>query len=139
MHTEQTTSFFPYLSTKFNSLVWSCIDADLHRSAVFHAERYYSMDRQNHDARHLYATALLHAGQTHSAVYLVDIPQDVRCSGCLDLQAKCYASLGRHRQARQALDGTLQDAKYAVAGTSALLLLYDPDNPHLCRPSIYER
>jgi anaphase-promoting complex subunit 3 len=76
------------------------------------------MDRQNHDARHLYATALLHAGQTYSAVHLVDVPQDVRCSGCLDLKAKCCIALGRHRQARQALEDTLQDAMYTAAGKS---------------------
>lgn len=115
MQAEHTSSFFPYLSQRFYTLVWSCLDADLHRSAVFYAERYFAMDKQSHDARHLYATALLHADQTYSALSLVNLP-DARCSGCLDLKAKCCTLLGRHRQAREALEETLQDTKYTSTG-----------------------
>jgi anaphase-promoting complex subunit 3 len=116
MQSDSVPSFFPFLSQRFYNLVWSCLDADLHRSAVFHAERYFAMDKQNHDARHLYATALLHAGQTYSAMCLVNVPPDVQCSGCLDLKAKCCTLLGRHRQAREALEEALQDTKYTSTG-----------------------
>jgi len=113
MHPEATPSFLPYLSQRFHTLVWSCLDSDLANSAVFYAERYYAMDQQNHDARHLYATALLRAGQTYSAIFLVTLPAEIRCSGCFELKARCCTALGRHRQAREALEETLQDPTYA--------------------------
>jgi anaphase-promoting complex subunit 3 len=74
------------------------------------------MDRTNHDSRHLYATALLREGQTYSALYFVNGAQDDQCTGCLDIKAKCCLALGRHRQAREALEGTLRDTNYVSAG-----------------------
>ncbi|KII88979.1 hypothetical protein PLICRDRAFT_108812 [Plicaturopsis crispa FD-325 SS-3] len=109
---EPPFSFQPQLCQRFKSLVWSCLDADLHRSAVFYAERYFAMDQQNHDARHLYATALLRAGQTFSAMCLVNIPPDICCPGCLEIRAKCCTVLGRHRQAREALEQCMSDSTY---------------------------
>ncbi|OCH95621.1 TPR-like protein [Obba rivulosa] len=106
----------PALSThlchRFSSLIWACLDADLLRSAVFYAERYYVCDVKNHDARHLYATALLRVGRPHSALFLVSLPTEARCSGCLEIKAKCCSALGRHRQAREALEASLRDASY---------------------------
>ena len=106
------------LCQRFQSLVWSCLDSDLHKSAVFYAERYYNMDPKSHDACHLYATALLRAGQTYSAMYLVDLPVEARCSGCLEIKAKCCTVLGRHRQAREALEESMQNAGYSPTCTS---------------------
>lgn len=110
MQPEVTQS--PFLCQRFHSLVWSCLDFDLHKSAVFYAERYYTMDLKSHDARHLYATALLRAGQTYSAMYLVNVPLEVRCSGCLEIKSKCCKALGRHRQAREALEECMLDTSY---------------------------
>jgi anaphase-promoting complex subunit 3 len=98
----------PALSQRFTALVWSCLDSDLNRSAVFYAERFFAMEKQNHDARHLYATALLHADQTYSAMHMVKDP-DIRCNVCSEIKAKCCTRLGRHRQAREILEQTLQD------------------------------
>lgn len=116
MQSEPLPSFFPYLSQRFQSLVWSCLDSDLTKTAVFHAERYYAMDPNNHQSRHLYATALLREGQTYSALYLVNNAQDVQCTGCLEIKAKSCTALGRHRQAREALEATLLDTKYVSGG-----------------------
>ncbi|KAI0041541.1 TPR-like protein [Auriscalpium vulgare] len=113
MQQETSPTFLPFLSQRFGTLVWSCIDADLHKSAIFYAERYFALDQENHDARHLYATAMLRAGQPHSALHLVNLPQDQRCSGCSELKAKCCSLLGRHRQAREALEDSLRDPAYA--------------------------
>lgn len=112
-----TQSFFPYLCRRFQSLVWSCLDADLTKSAVFHAERYFAIDPTSHDSRHPYAIALLREGQTYSALNLVNSAEDNQCTGCLEIKAKCCAALGRHRQAREALEATLQDASYVSLGT----------------------
>ncbi|EGO20998.1 hypothetical protein SERLADRAFT_452141 [Serpula lacrymans var. lacrymans S7.9] len=112
MQQEATQSFLPYLSQRFHTLVWTCLDSDLTKSAVFYAERYFAMNQLNHDARHLYATTLLCAGQTHSAMCLIDNPPDMRCSGCLEIKAKCCTALGRYRQAREALEESLQDTSY---------------------------
>ncbi|KAI9508481.1 TPR-like protein [Russula earlei] len=102
-------TYLPYLFRRFNSLIWSCLDADLHKSAVFYAERYFALDHGNHDARHLYATVMLRASQPHSALHLVNLPQDQRCNGCLEIKAKCCSTLGRHRQAREALEDILKN------------------------------
>lgn len=115
----EASSFLPYLRQRFHTLVWSCLDSDLAKSAVFYAERYYAMDQQNHDARHLYATSLLRAGQTYSAMFLVNLPAEVRCSGCFEIKARCCTALGRHRQAREALEETLQDATYTRTGSAS--------------------
>ncbi|TEB36224.1 TPR-like protein [Coprinellus micaceus] len=118
MQPEPLPTFIPQLSQRFQSLVWSCIDSDLVKTAVFHAERYYSLDKTNHDARHLYATALLRAQQTYSALHLVSGPRDEQCTGCLEIKAKCCTVLGRYRQAREALDTTLFDPTYVSSKSS---------------------
>ncbi|KAH8107198.1 protein prenylyltransferase [Cristinia sonorae] len=107
------------LSERFNSLVWSFLDAELHRSALFYAERYYVNDPTNHDARHLFATVLLRAGQSHSAHHLVNQPADSRCIGCLEIKSRCCTALGRHREARVALDETLADPNYVPGSSSS--------------------
>ncbi|KAA1471266.1 TPR-like protein [Dentipellis sp. KUC8613] len=112
MQAESNPTFLPYLSQRFNSLVWTCLDADLFKSAIFYAERYYALDQTSHDARHLYASAMLRAGQSQSALHLVTLPQDQRCSGCLEIKSKCCTALGRHREAREALDESLRDPNY---------------------------
>lgn len=116
MQSEPTSSFYPSLCQRFQSLVWSCLDSDLTKSAVFHAERYFSLDRNNHESRHLYATALFREGQTYSALYLVNGAKDEQCAGCLEIRAKCCTVLGRHRQAREALEATLRDTTYVSSG-----------------------
>ena len=117
MQSEPTSSFYPSLCQRFQSLVWSCLDSDLTKSAVFHAERYFSLDRNNHESRHLYATALFREGQTYSALYLVNGAKDEQCTGCLEIRAKCCTVLGRHRQAREALEATLRDTTYVSSGS----------------------
>jgi anaphase-promoting complex subunit 3 len=107
---EAPPTFLPYLSKRFSSLIWACLDADLHKSAIFYAERYFALDHGNHDARHLYATVMLRANQPHSALHLVNLPQDQRCNGCLEIKSKCCSTLGRHRQAREALEEILKNA-----------------------------
>ncbi|KAI0374677.1 protein prenylyltransferase [Pilatotrama ljubarskyi] len=103
----------PQLCQRYANLIWSCLDADLHKSALFYAERYFVLDLKNHDARHLYATVLLESGQPHSAHRLVNVPaKETRCTGCLNILAKCCMKLGRHRQAREALEGCLRDHSY---------------------------
>lgn len=123
MQQDPALSFLPQLAQRFQLLVWSCLDSDLTRTAVFHAERYHAMDPRNHDARHLYATALLREGQTHSALTLVNLAREVQCSGCLEIQAKCCTALGRHRQAREALEATLNDL--ALIPTGLVPILHD--------------
>ncbi|KAI0290448.1 TPR-like protein [Russula brevipes] len=100
---ESPPTYLPYLFKRFNSLIWACLDADLHKSAIFYAERYFALDHGNHDARHLYANVMLRANQPHSALHL-------RCNGCLEIKAKCCSTLGRHRQAREALEDILKNA-----------------------------
>lgn len=118
MNPESPPSYYPYLCQRFQALVWSCLDSDLTKTAVFHAERYFALDRTNHESRHLYATALLREGQTYSALALVNGPRDEQCTGCLEIKAKCCTTLGRHRQARDALEATLQDNSYVSSGSS---------------------
>lgn len=132
MQPETNPSFWPYLQQRFNSLVWSCLDADLHKSALFYAERYFALDQDNHDARHLYATAMLRASQTHSALHLVSLPLDQRCSGCLEIKSKCCSLLGRHRHAREALEESLKDSTYSPSRTfvhASFLLSLIPIEP----------
>ncbi|KAF9566247.1 TPR-like protein [Agrocybe pediades] len=119
MQSESTLSFYPHLCQRFNSLIWSCLDSDLTKSAVFHAERYFALDRTNHESRHLYATALLREGQTYSALNLVNGAKDEQCTGCMEVKARCYVALGRHRKARETLENTLQDANYVSSASSS--------------------
>ncbi|KAG6821088.1 hypothetical protein H0H93_007247 [Arthromyces matolae] len=115
--------------------VWACLDADLTKTAVFHAERYYSLDKHGHDSRHLYATALLREGQIYSALFLVNQPSTNTCSGCLEIKSKCCTALGRHRQSREALEASLLDPNYVPsASTSQRVALPFPDEAALrCR------
>ncbi|KAI8998827.1 protein prenylyltransferase [Trametes punicea] len=107
------TALSPQLCQRYASLIWSCLDANLHKSALFYAERYFVLDISNHDARHLYATALLEYGQPHSAHRLVNVPaKETRCTGCLNILGECCMKLGRHRQAREALEACLRDRSY---------------------------
>ena len=102
----------PQIGQRFRSLIWTCLDYDLVQSAVFYAERYHVMDEHDHDARHLYATALLRARQPHSALYVVSGTEQEKCSGCLEIKGKCCTALSRYRQAREALEAALKDADY---------------------------
>ncbi|KAK7054944.1 anaphase-promoting complex subunit cdc27 [Paramarasmius palmivorus] len=116
----------PYLPQRFQSLIWSLLDSDLARSAIFYAERYFAMYQlrrdelpdsqrfqQDHQARHLYATALLRGGLTYSALCVVDLARDQQCSGCLEVKAKCSTALGRYRQARECLEAALNSIAQA--------------------------
>lgn len=116
MQRESPLILIPHLGPHFTSLVWSCLDADLHKSALFYAERYFVLDTNNHDARHLYATALLRAGHPHSAHYLVNPPIDNWCGGCLEIKARCCATLGKHRLAREAVEASLRIPSYTPSG-----------------------
>ncbi|KAG6897293.1 hypothetical protein C0992_002735 [Termitomyces sp. T32_za158] len=115
----QCVPVLPHLAQRYQSLVWSCLDADLTKTAVFHAERYYSLDKHGHDSRHLYATALLREGQTYSALALVNQPSTNICSGCLEIKAKCCTALGRHRQAREALEASMHDPNYVPSASTS--------------------
>jgi anaphase-promoting complex subunit 3 len=70
------------------------------------------MDNSYHDARHLYATALLRASQPYSALHLVHNAQDDQCSGCFEIKSKCYSTLGKHKEAREALEYAMMDPSY---------------------------
>lgn len=111
-----TRLFFPSLCQRFQSLIWLCLDADLTKSAVFHAERYFAIDPTNHDSRHLYAIALFREGQTYSALGLVNSAEDNCCTGCLEIKSRCCTVLGRYRHAREALETTLRDTNYMNSG-----------------------
>lgn len=130
---ESPPTYLPHLFKRFSSLIWACLDADLHKSAIFYAERYFALDHANHDARHLYANVMLRANQPHSALHLVNLPQDQRCNGCLEIKAKCCSTLGRHRQAREALEDVLKNA--ADVPSRALFSIYErvPGSPHLAQ------
>ncbi|KAF8590524.1 TPR-like protein [Ramaria rubella] len=99
----------PYLSQRFRTLIWSCLDFELLRTATFFAERYFYVDQENHEARHLFATALLKSGQTQSALHLVDLPAEARCSSCVEIYAQCCNTLGRYRNGREALEMCISD------------------------------
>lgn len=109
-------SLAQYIPLRFQALIWSCLESELVKSAVFYAERYYALDPQDHDARHLYATSLLRCDQVHSAMHLVNLATDSRCSGCSEIKSKCCSALGRHRQAREALEDSLGDIAYLASG-----------------------
>ncbi|KAI0948283.1 hypothetical protein AcV7_009080 [Taiwanofungus camphoratus] len=109
MQPETTSSLSSPLCHRFNDLIWSCLDTDLYKSALFYAERYFVLNTNNHDARHLYAIALLRSSQPYSAHFLVNLPAESRCSGCLEIKARCCTALGRHRHAREALEESLRD------------------------------
>lgn len=89
-----------YLGIRLRSLIWSCLDCDLIRSAIFFAERYYCVDPQNHQAIHLYANTLFRGGHTHSALNVVN---DMTCWGCVEVYSRCCNALGRFRDGQVAL------------------------------------
>ncbi|KAH8833541.1 hypothetical protein DL96DRAFT_1577418 [Flagelloscypha sp. PMI_526] len=96
----------PRLHARFASLIWEFLDAGLSRTAVFYAERFFALDNTSHAARHLYCRALIDEKQYFSALALVN--QDrVVCAACCELKARCSSILGRHRQAREALEQTI--------------------------------
>jgi hypothetical protein len=130
-----TPPFLLQIGQRFQSLIWTCLDFDLVRSAVFYAERNHVMDENNHDARHLYAFALLRSGQPHSGLQLVNGVQQSKCSGCLEIKGKCCAALGRHRLAREAFEASLQDSSYTP--DSARFILYHRALANFAR-SFYE-
>ncbi|KAI6036552.1 TPR-like protein [Pisolithus microcarpus] len=107
----------PFIGQRFQSLIWTCLDFELARSALFYAGRYYALGMDNHDARHLYATALLRSKRPHSALKVVSDPEQTRCNGCSEIRAECYSALGRHRQAREALEARLQDSSDLMSST----------------------
>lgn len=101
-----------YVGLRLRALIWSCLDCDLVSSAVFFAERYYHIDPDNHQARHLYASSLLRAGQVHSALFRV---QDQSCLGCLEVYSRCCNALGRHRDSEEALKRCLEKGEESIA------------------------
>lgn len=101
-----------YVGLRLRALIWSCLDCDLVRSAVFFAERYYCIDPDNHQARHLYASALLRAGHTHSALHRV---QDQSCLGCTEVYSRCCNALGRFREGEEALRRCMGKGDSAIA------------------------
>ena len=104
------------LQQRLHAIIWQCLDLDLIKSAVFYAERYISLEAENHDSRHLYTTVLLRAGQPYSALCVVNSPKERACPGCAELKAKCYSELGQHRQAREALEDAIADPEYVRTG-----------------------
>lgn len=101
-----------YVGLRLRALIWSCLDCDLVRSAVFFAERYYCIDPDNHQARHLYASALLRAGHTHSALHRL---QDQSCLGCTEVYSRCCNALGRFREGEEALRRCMGKGDNAIA------------------------
>ncbi|KAG9001739.1 anaphase-promoting complex subunit cdc27 [Tulasnella sp. JGI-2019a] len=92
------------LAKRYRQLIWSALDCDLPRTALFYAERYfYSNDPtggNNHDARHLLAQTMMRCDQVHSAQNVV---KDMGCAVCAEVYSQCCTRLGRWRQAEDAL------------------------------------
>lgn len=112
----------PYLSQRFRSLIWSCFDFDLLRTATFFAERYFYVDQENHEARHLFALALMRSGQKLSALHLVDLPNEARCGSCIEIYVQCCDALGRHRQGREALEAYLNNGGLTDNGRGSIIV-----------------
>lgn len=89
-----------YVTRRLRSLIWSFLDCDMVKSAHFYAERLHAIDPLNHEARHLYATALLRSKQVQSAM---NVSKDLTCIGCAEIYARCCDALGKNRQGWQAL------------------------------------
>jgi hypothetical protein len=109
MHQSHVAQFYPQLSRRFKSIISSSLDSDLIKTAVFYAEKYYTVNQTDHEARHLYATVLLRANQPFSALHLVNLPKDSRCRACYELEARCCTVLGRHRRAKEALEESMKE------------------------------
>ena len=101
-----------HLAACYTNIIWMCLDSDLVQSGVFFAERYYALDHNNHDARHIFVTALLRAGRKNSALSLLKDHRCSSCCGCQHLRAQTCSLLGRHREAREALEASLSDPSY---------------------------
>jgi hypothetical protein len=101
-----------HLAACYTNIIWMCLDSDLVQSAVFFAERYYALDHNNHDARHIFVAALLHAGRKNSALSLLKDHRCAGCCGCQHLRAQTCGMLGRHREAVEALEASLSDPDY---------------------------
>ncbi|KAI0083997.1 hypothetical protein BDY19DRAFT_899323 [Irpex rosettiformis] len=101
---------------------YGCLDAELYRSAVFYAERNFALFRDSHDARHLYAIALLRSGQPHSTFHLVNLPEDQSCATCYDVKARSCTALGRHKHAREALEDC--DVKLQLSNSAGPQIAY---------------
>lgn len=127
------------IGQRFQSLIWTCLDFKLARSALFYAERYYVLDMDNHDARHLYATALLRSKRPHSALKVVSDLEQTRCNGCSEIRAECYSALGRPRQAREALEVRLQDSSDLMPSTmsSCTTRAFSEEAALRCRAGIF--
>lgn len=96
------------VSQRLTTLIHRFLDAELLKSALFYAERLFSMDGTNHDSRHLLSNVLLKSDQPHSALHLVTRPQDEPCAGCLFLAAKCNERLLRPRKAKEKMTEALE-------------------------------
>ncbi|KAJ3966938.1 hypothetical protein EV361DRAFT_933112 [Lentinula raphanica] len=120
MDPSEFPALLPVIAQRFQSLVWACLDSDLTRTAVFYAERYFALDQNSHDARHLYATSLLREGQNYPALCVVDISRQDQCSGCLELKAKCCNVLGRYRQAQEALEEAAKELAHTPSTSASL-------------------
>lgn len=110
MQLSQSMAYTP-LAAKYRHLIWSALDCDLPKTALFYAERYFysspgtpSDPNSNHDARHLLAQALVRCGQVHSAQNIV---QKMECGACAEVYAQCCSKLGNWRQAQEALGVSL--------------------------------
>ncbi|KAG8844122.1 anaphase-promoting complex subunit cdc27 [Tulasnella sp. 330] len=99
------------LAKRYRQLIWSALDCDLPRTALFYAERYFYSSGpmgDNHDARHLLAQTLMRCDQVHSAQNIV---KDMGCTVCCEVYSQCCTRLGRWRQAEDALKASLSKPK----------------------------
>jgi hypothetical protein len=113
------TTISRHLAACYTNIIWMCLDSELVQSAVFFAERYYALDHNNHDARHIFVTALLHSGRKNSALSLLRDHRCSDCCGCQHLKAQTCSLLDRHREAREALESSLSDPSYVPTRESA--------------------
>lgn len=104
-----------YVSRRLRSIIWTFLDTDMIKSAHFYAERLYVIDPLDHEARHLYATALLRCKQTQSAM---NISKDLSCVGCTEIYARCCDTLGKNRQGWEALQQCIKGGGGEYLGES---------------------
>ncbi|KZS98958.1 TPR-like protein [Sistotremastrum niveocremeum HHB9708] len=110
----------PHIDSRFKTTIWQLLDTEQYRSALFFAERYFCRDGDNHEARHLYSTALLKNGQTQSALHLVNLAEEEQCQECVEIYAKCCSTLGRFRAAREALERIVTDPTPVASSSSSI-------------------
>ena len=118
--TTMDISLNPFLDTRFQCLIWQLLDAEQYKSALFWSERYFSLDKDNHSARHLYSLSLLRCGQTQSALHHVNVNDEMvkRCHDCIDIYAKCCSVLGRYALAKDALESVARGEGMTGKGAS---------------------